>query len=175
MVLRQIPFTALLSFYPRLSPPFLYFSQMNYTTTCKAFADLTVTELYALLRLRSEIFVVEQNCVFLDMDDKDHLCHHLLLYTDNVLFAYARLLPPNVYYPEASIGRVVTSATVRGTGAGKVLMETAIAATRDLFVNQPIRIGAQLYALKFYERFGFKADGEVYVEDGIDHIEMVLR
>ena len=146
---------------------------MNYTTICKPFADLTVTELYDLLRLRSEIFVVEQNCVFLDMDNKDQLCSHLLLYTDNVLVACARLLPPGIYYAEASIGRVVTSAAVRGTGAGKVLMEAAIAATKDLF-NMPIRIGAQLYALKFYQRFGFVADGEVYVEDGIDHVEMIL-
>ena len=147
---------------------------MNYTSVCKAFNDLTVNELYDLLRLRSEIFVVEQNCVFLDMDNKDQLCHHLLLYANEVLVAYARLLPPGIYYTEASIGRVITTLSSRGTGTGKVLMEAAIDATQRLFNNQPIRIGAQLYALKFYERFGFKADGDVYVEDGIDHVEMVL-
>jgi ElaA protein len=148
---------------------------MNYTTICKAFNDLTVNELYDLLRLRSEIFVVEQNCVFLDMDNKDQLCHHLLLYDDKVLVAYARLLPPDIYYTEASIGRVITSISSRGTGTGKVLMREAIAATNNLYKDQPIRIGAQLYALKFYERFGFHADGDVYVEDGIDHVEMILR
>ena len=147
---------------------------MNYHSICKAFKDLTVTELYALLRLRSEVFVVEQNCVFLDMDNKDQLCHHLLLYADATLAAYARILPPNVYYAESSIGRVITSLASRGTGTGAVLMEAAIKAARNLYNNQPVRIGAQLYALKFYERFGFQRDGDVYVEDGIDHVEMIL-
>jgi ElaA protein len=147
---------------------------MNHTTICKAFNNLSVNELYDLLRLRSEIFVVEQNCVFLDMDNKDQLCHHLLLYADETLVAYARLLPPGIYYSEASIGRVITSLASRGTGTGKVLMEAAIDATQHFFLNQPIRIGAQVYATKFYERFGFHAVGDVYVEDGIDHVEMVL-
>jgi ElaA protein len=147
---------------------------MNYTVICKPFNDLTVTDLYELLRLRSEIFVVEQNCVFLDMDNKDQLCHHLLLYIDEKLVAYARIVPPGLSYHEASIGRVITSPVARGTGAGKVLMELAIVECKKIFTDQAIRIGAQLYALKFYERFGFKADGEVYDEDGIDHIEMIL-
>lgn len=147
---------------------------MSYTSICKPFDDLSITELYDLLRLRSEIFVVEQNCVFLDMDNKDQLCHHLLLYADETLVAYARILPPGIYYDEASIGRVVTSSIVRGTGAGKVLVEQAINECKRIFIDQPVRIGAQVYALKFYERFGFKTDGEIYVEDGIDHIEMVL-
>jgi ElaA protein len=148
---------------------------MNYTSVCKTFNDLTVTELYDLLRLRSEVFVVEQNCVFLDMDNKDQICHHLLLYTEGELAAYARILPPGVYYSEASIGRVITSHAARGNGTGKVLMEAAIIATKSLFDNHPIRIGAQVYALKFYERFGFKVDGDIYIEDGIDHVEMVLQ
>lgn len=147
---------------------------MNYTSICKPFNDLTVTELYELLRLRSEIFVVEQNCVFLDMDNKDQLCHHLLLYNNETLAAYARIVPPGLSYREASIGRVITSPTARGTGAGKTLMELAIEACKNIFKDHPIRIGAQLYALKFYERVGFKADGEVYDEDGIDHVEMIL-
>ncbi len=141
---------------------------------CKAFGELSVIELYELLRLRSEVFVVEQNCVFLDMDNKDQLCHHLLLYGDNALVAYARILPPGIYYAEASIGRVITSPAFRGTGSGKLLMELAISAATKLFPGHTIRIGAQLYALKFYERFGFQRDGEIYVEDGIDHVEMIL-
>jgi len=147
---------------------------MNCTSIFKTFADLTVNELYDLLRLRSQVFVVEQNCVFLDMDNKDQLCHHLLLYADDVLLAYARVLPPGLHYAEASIGRVITSLAARGTGTGKELMELAISATKKLYPDQPLRIGAQLYALKFYERFGFLRDGEIYDEDGIDHVEMIL-
>jgi len=148
---------------------------MNYSCIFKAFGDLSVNELYDLLRLRSEVFVVEQNCVFLDMDNKDQLCHHLLLYADDALLAYARVLPPGLHYDEASIGRVITSLASRGTGTGKVLMELAISAAKKLYPDQPLRIGAQLYALKFYERFGFERDGEIYDEDGIDHVEMVLN
>jgi len=147
---------------------------MKYSSILKAFNDLTPAELYDLLRLRTQVFVVEQNCVFQDMDNKDQLCSHLLLYGDDQLVAYARILPPGVYYAEASIGRVITSLKSRGTGTGKVLMETAVATAMNLYPDQPLRIGAQLYALKFYERFGFKRDGEVYVEDGIDHVEMIL-
>jgi ElaA protein len=147
---------------------------MNYTKVCKAFNELTVTELYDLLRLRSEVFVVEQNCVFLDMDGKDQKCHHILMYNDSQLIAYARVLPAGVSYQEASIGRIITSAAARGTGAGKILTQYAIDESRRLYGNGPIRIGAQLYALKFYEQLGFKADGEIYDEDGIDHIEMIL-
>ena len=109
------------------------------------------------------------------MDNKDQLCHHLLLYADDALVAYARVLPPGLHYAEASIGRVITSLASRGTGTGKVLMELAISATKKLYPDQPLRIGAQLYALKFYERFGFERDGEIYDEDGIDHVEMVLN
>ncbi|GAB3904180.1 GNAT family N-acetyltransferase [Mucilaginibacter boryungensis] len=147
---------------------------MTYKKITRAFNELSVTELYELLRLRSEVFVVEQNCVFLDMDNKDQQCHHVLLYNDTQLAAYARVLPPGLSYKEASIGRIITSLAVRGTGAGKVLTTYAIEESRRLYGNGPIRIGAQVYAMKFYAQLGFKADGEIYDEDGIDHIEMVL-
>jgi ElaA protein len=148
---------------------------MAFTKVCKGFEALTPLELYELLRLRSEVFVVEQNCIFLDHDNKDQHCHHLLLYTDqNFLAAYARLVPPGVSYAsEMSIGRIVTSPQVRGTGVGKQLMKIAIEACRVLFGEGPIKIGAQLYAEKFYEAFGFVQSGKVYDEDGIDHIEMI--
>jgi ElaA protein len=147
---------------------------MNYTPICKAFNDLTVTELYQLLRLRSEVFVVEQNCVFLDADDKDYACHHLLLFDDEQeLVAYARIVPAGKSYAEASIGRIVSSKKVRGTGVGKILTQAAIDAAKNLYGDVPIRIGAQYYAVKFYEQLGFKIDGEIYDEDGIDHIEMI--
>lgn len=148
---------------------------MNYTSICKAFNNLTVTELYQILKLRSEVFVVEQNCVFLDQDDKDYACHHLMLFDEGQeLVAYARVVPARISYAEASIGRIVTSAKVRGKGAGKVLVQMAIDSARQLYGDVPLRIGAQLYAVKFYEIFGFKTEGDVYDEDGIDHIEMVL-
>ncbi|MCJ8167336.1 GNAT family N-acetyltransferase [Pontibacter sp. E15-1] len=146
---------------------------MNLTKVSKSFEALSPQELYELLRLRSDVFVVEQNCVFLDLDNKDQQCHHLLLYTPEKLVAYARLVPPGLSYPAAmSIGRILTSLEVRGTGIGKVLLDWAINACYQLYGQGPIKIGAQLYAKKFYESFGFEQSGEVYDEDGIDHIEM---
>lgn len=129
--------------------------------------------MYELLRLRSEVFVVEQNCVFLDLDNKDQESYHLLLYQNEHLAAYARLVPPGVSYAQMSIGRIITSPETRGTGLGKVLVEMAIEECYKLFGAGPIKIGAQLYAKKFYESFGFEQTGEVYDEDGIDHIHMI--
>ncbi|WP_439881869.1 GNAT family N-acetyltransferase [Pontibacter sp. MBLB2868] len=146
---------------------------MPLTKVCKDFNALTPQEMYALLRLRSEVFVVEQNCVFLDLDDKDQECQHLLLYQENHLAAYARLVPPGVSYTQMSIGRIITSPATRGTGLGKILVEMAIEECYRLFGHGPIKIGAQLYAKKFYESFGFEQSGEVYDEDGIDHIHMI--
>jgi ElaA protein len=146
---------------------------MTLIKVCKPFAQLTPAELYDLLRLRSEVFVVEQQCVFLDMDNKDQQCHHLLLYQEGCLAAAARLLPAGLYYTEMSIGRIVTSPAVRGTGLGKELVSAAMAACYELFGAGPIKIGAQRYARGFYETFGFVAAGEVYDEDGIDHIHML--
>ncbi|MFD2247167.1 GNAT family N-acetyltransferase [Pontibacter ruber] len=146
---------------------------MALTKICKAFNELSANELYDMLRVRSEVFVVEQNCVFLDMDDKDQLCHHILFYQDGTLVATARLVPPGVSYPEMSIGRIVTSPLVRGTGVGKVLVDMAIEECYRLFGTGPIKIGAQLYAKGFYESFGFVQSSDVYDEDGIDHIKMI--
>jgi ElaA protein len=140
---------------------------------CKPFADLSPAQLYDALRLRSEVFVVEQNCVFLDMDNKDQQSHHLLLYDNGQLMACARLLPPGLSYTQMSIGRIVSSPAVRGKGFGKVLVQEAIDACYRLFGTAPIKIGAQLYARAFYEQFGFVQSGEVYDEDGIDHIPML--
>jgi ElaA protein len=140
-----------------------------------AFQELNVNELYALLRLRSEVFVLEQNCVFLDQDNKDQKCQHLLLFADGKLAAYSRLVPPGVSYTETSIGRVVTSPEFRGTGLGRKLMELAIEGCHDLFGSGGIRIGAQTYALAFYSSLGFVPEGAVYDEDGIEHVEMVRK
>ena len=146
---------------------------MEIITITKPFNQLTPFEVYDMLRLRNEVFVVEQNCVFQDADNKDQDCFHLLLYQQKKLVAYARLVPAGVTFSEISIGRIVTSPAVRGTGVGKILMQHAIEQTYKLLGKAPIRIGAQLYAIGFYESFGFEAAGSIYDEDGIDHIEMV--
>jgi ElaA protein len=142
-------------------------------TVCK-FDQLTAAECYALLALRSAVFVVEQNCVFLDADGYDLHCQHLLGWSENntTLVATARLVPPGVKYPEASIGRVVVAQSVRGTGVGRELVQRAIDSVRQLYPNHNLRIGAQLYLKHFYESFGFITTGPIYDEDGIDHIEM---
>lgn len=142
------------------------------TWTIKIFDELTVQELYAILRLRSEVFVVEQNCVFQDMDNKDQQCHHLMGWLNDELVAYTRLVPPGISYDYPSIGRVVTSGNARGTGMGKLLMEKSIEEVFRLFGKGTIRIGAQLYLKSFYESFGFVITSDIYDEDGIDHVEM---
>lgn len=141
----------------------------------KKFEELDVQELYAILRLRSEVFVVEQNCVFQDMDNKDQPSYHLMGSENNTLLAYTRLVPPGVSYEVASIGRVITSQASRGTGIGKELMEKSIEESVKLFGNGPIKIGAQLYLREFYSSFGFRQSSDVYDEDGIDHIEMIRQ
>jgi ElaA protein len=148
---------------------------MNLTHQIKAFQELNVSQLYEVLRLRSEVFVVEQNCIFLDHDDKDQQSYHLLLFADGKLAAYSRLVPAGLSYHEVSIGRVVTSPAFRGSGLGRRVMELAIQGCEDLFNCREIRIGAQTYALPFYTSLGFISDGEVYDEDGIEHIEMVRK
>ena len=141
---------------------------------CKAFNELTVQELYAVLQLRIEVFVVEQNCVFQDADNKDQKSWHVMGWDGAVLAAYTRLVPAGISYPEVSIGRVVTSPKMRQTGLGRELMKRSIEQVYRIWNQQPIRIGAQLYLKKFYESFGFQQCSEVYLEDNIDHIEMIL-
>ena len=140
----------------------------------KQFAALTPAELYSILRLRNEVFVVEQNCVFQDADNKDIYCHHLMLFENKQLVAYARLVPPGISYREMSVGRVVTAKEARNKGAGKQLMILAVEYCRKIFGDGPIRIGAQYYLEKFYTDIGFKRTGDVYDEDGIEHIEMLM-
>ncbi|AMP98276.1 GCN5 family acetyltransferase [Pedobacter cryoconitis] len=146
---------------------------MEYTEICKPFDSLTVKELYAILKLRSEIFVVEQNCVFLDTDGKDLSCQHLMLYQNKELMAYARIVPAALSFTEPSIGRIVSSHAARGKGFGKELVSLAISNCLRLYGNKPIKIGAQLYLKSFYESFGFVMQGEEYLEDDILHIEMI--
>ncbi len=148
---------------------------MNLTHTIKAFQELTVDELYEILKLRSEVFVVEQNCIFLDQDDKDQKCYHLMLFSEDQLVGYSRLVPAGLSYAEMAIGRVITSPSARRKGLGKILMELSIDYCRKLFGAGDIRLGAQTYAQGFYASLGFVADGDTYDEDGIEHIEMVRK
>ncbi|MEJ7676981.1 MAG: GNAT family N-acetyltransferase [Segetibacter sp.] len=125
------------------------------------------------MKLRNEVFVVEQNCVFQDADNKDQKCYHLMGMVRDELAAYARLVPAAVSYKNISIGRIVTSLKYRSIGAGKALMHQAISQCILLYGEQTIKIGAQLYLKNFYENFGFKQTSDVYDEDGIPHIEMI--
>lgn len=139
----------------------------------KAFSNLSTEELYALLKLRSEVFVVEQNCVFLDMDNKDQQCLHLLGWQSNQLAACARIVPAGISFAEASIGRVVTAPFARGIGLGRELMQMAMDKLYHLYGQVPVYIGAQQHLQAFYASLGFKATGQPYDEDGIMHVEML--
>lgn len=141
----------------------------------KSFDELRNIELYEILKLRNEVFIVEQNCPYQDMDGKDLVSHHLMAVSEGKLLAYTRLIAPGIAYDEASIGRVVTSPAARGTGLGRLLMKESIDRLRSLYGYGPIQIGAQLYLKKFYESFGFVQSSEMYLEDNIEHIRMILR
>jgi ElaA protein len=140
----------------------------------KPFNELTPHELYAILQLRNEVFVVEQNCVFQDADDKDQASYHVMAWKNNLLAGYTRLVPGGIAYAEPSIGRVVTSPKMRNTGIGRALMQYSIRTSYDLYGKTTITIGAQLYLRKFYESLGFQQCSDVYLEDGIQHIKMFL-
>ncbi len=141
--------------------------------TLKKFDDLSAIELYKIMQLRNEVFVVEQNCVYQDADNKDISSWQFMGWDNEKLVAFTRLLPPGLAYEQASIGRVVTSPSARGSGIGKELMQRSIKEIKDLFGEVPIKIGAQLYLQKFYTSLGFIQTSEIYLEDGIKHIEMV--
>jgi ElaA protein len=139
------------------------------------FEDLRVGELYEVLRLRSEVFVVEQQCIYQDIDGADLEAMHLLGVQGEELMAYARCFAPGVKFAEASIGRVLTRQSARGTGLGHTLMEQAVAAVSQVWGPQAIRIGAQAHLQGFYAKHGFKDVGKPYIEDGIPHLEMLLE
>ncbi len=147
---------------------------MNIDWTLKYFSELTPGELYAIMQLRNEVFVVEQNCVFQDADNKDQKCYHLMAWNNNELAAYSRIVPTGVAYETyPSIGRVVSSPRYRKTGIGKLLMQRSIEALNRLFGKASIKLGAQYYLKQFYESFGFQQTSDIYLEDGIPHIEMI--
>jgi ElaA protein len=141
---------------------------------CKPFNALTNEELYKILQLRIQVFAVEQNVVYQDCDGKDFQCYHFTGTLDNEIIAYSRIIPPGVSYPAAaSIGRVVTALQVRRKSLGKVLFEKSLEHLYNLFGNTTVVISAQLYLVKFYEKFSFVQKGDSYIEDNIPHIAMI--
>lgn len=138
----------------------------------KRFAELTLDELYAILQLRNEVFIVEQTCVYNDTDGKDQPAWHLMAIEDDKLVAYTRILSPGVSYSDPAIGRVVTSSSKRRSGLGRELMKRSIEACEKFFGKSSITLSAQVYLQSFYESFGFIVVGEEYLEDGIPHIKM---
>ncbi|ALT68753.1 acetyltransferase GNAT family [Methanobrevibacter millerae] len=139
----------------------------------KKFDDLTSDELYGILKLRSEVFVVEQDCVYQDLDDKDQLSYHLFLENDGETVAVSRFIPENVSYEEMSIGRVVVKENFRGQGLSKIMMKKAIDFIVDDLGKSEIRLSGQAYLVDFYENLGFKKVSDVYMEDNIEHFEFL--
>lgn len=141
----------------------------------KTFDELSTQELYQILRLRSEIFVVEQNCVYQDIDNKDQKALHLFGIVEGEIIAYSRLFKPGDYFEFSSIGRVVVAEKHRDKNFGHELIDQSILEINRRFNIQNITISAQLYLKKFYESHGFVATSETYLEDDIPHIEMKIR
>lgn len=144
-------------------------------TILKYFDDLSIQELYDILQLREEVFQLEQNCVYKDIDDRDKKSYHLMLYKDAELVAYCRLIPKGITYDDyVCIGRVVSKTKYRREGFGRQLMSKAMEKIAQVFPYIPIKISAQLYLQKFYESFGFVRISDEYMEDDIPHIAMIF-
>lgn len=139
----------------------------------KSFEELTKQELYDVLQLRSEVFVVEQDCVYQDLDGKDQEALHVLGFKNDKLIGYTRIFEPGVYFKEASIGRVVVAKNERQYKYGYDIMEASIKAIKSHYDKTLIKISAQSYLKQFYTNVGFNSIGESYLEDGIPHIAMI--
>lgn len=139
----------------------------------KTFKELSIDELYAILQLRSEVFVVEQNCVYQDIDNKDQKAIHIMGYKNDQLVAYTRLFKPDDYFENASIGRVLVKAGERHLRYGYDIMEASIKVIEETYKETKIKISAQTYLKRFYNNLGFEEVGEPYLEDGIPHIGML--
>jgi ElaA protein len=147
---------------------------MSISWKTKTFDELSTQELYQILRLRSEVFVVEQNCVYQDIDNKDQKALHLFGILEGEIIAYSRLFKPGDYFEFSSIGRVVVAEKHRDKNFGHALIDQSILEIKNRFKVENITISAQLYLKKFYESHGFKATSEMYLEDDIPHIEMKI-
>ena len=139
----------------------------------KTFEELNIRELYNLLKLRSEVFVVEQDCVYLDIDGKDERALHILGWEDDKLVAYARCFKSGDYFDESSIGRILVKENYRRMGFGHEITKASINAIKTKYKADKIKISAQTYLVIFYESHGFKTIGDRYSEDGIPHIAML--
>lgn len=144
----------------------------NLAIQIKSFQELSTIELYDLLQLRSEVFVVEQDCVYQDVDGKDQKALHCLGFKDESLVAYTRIFKSGDYFNEASIGRVVVAKNERLHKYGYDIMKASINYIEETLQHKTIKISAQTYLIKFYNNLGFKTVGEEYLEDGIPHIQM---
>ena len=141
----------------------------------KKFSELSVSELYELLKLRTEIFVVEQECIYQDMDGKDNKAIHILGKEEDKIVAYTRIFGPGDYYDQPCIGRVVVDKKRRGEEKGKAIMEASIKYVKKNYSNKKIILSAQKYLEKFYKDLGFFVEGDEYLEDGIPHQKMILK
>ncbi len=139
----------------------------------KKFDELSNKELYRILKLRMEVFVLEQECLYPELDDKDFACLHLWAEQDGGILAYTRLVPPGLSYPQASIGRVIVAKQARGTGLSQQLMITSIESISNEFGVNDIQIGAQFHLKSFYEKLGFEQISDPYPDYGILHIDMI--
>ena len=139
------------------------------------FKSLNVESLYEIIQLRQEIFIVEQDCPYIDADGVDLKCIHISGYHNKKLIAYSRIMPPDINYKEASIGRIITKKEFRGHGIGYQLVSISIDEIYKNYGNHPIRLSGQTYARAFYEKLGFIGEGEEYLEDGIPHISLVKQ
>lgn len=139
----------------------------------KSFSDLTKEELYNILSLRSEVFIVEQNCAYQDIDQKDQFALHVFIKKNNQIIAYTRIFKPNDYFKYSSIGRVVVLKKERASKIGSQIMSFSIKKIEEIFNEKKIKISAQKYLINFYKKLGFITIGEEYLEDGIPHIAMI--
>ena len=146
---------------------------MNRQWQTSSFAELEVDALYDLLRLRQQVFVVEQDCVYLDLDGLDSAATHMLCREEGRLLAYQRCLPPGVSYPQSSIGRIVVAPEARGLRLGRDLVQRGIEHNLSRWPGSGIRLNAQAYLRRFYTELGFVAQGDEYDEDGIPHVQML--
>ena len=141
----------------------------------KTFSEFTLEELYQILQLRSEVFVVEQDCVYQDIDGKDQEALHIMGSLKGKIIAYTRCFPPGIYFEEAAIGRVVVASDQRGHRYGFDIMKASVKAIEQNFRTTCIKLSAQTYLTSFYESLGFQTIGEGYLEDGIPHIAMIKK
>ena len=138
----------------------------------KKWSDISLEELYSVLRLRSEVFVVEQDCVYQDIDNKDQIAIHLLGYINKELIAYSRLFNEGDYFKETSFGRAIIKKENRGQGYGDELIKESLKTIKNYYGNKKVKISAQAHLKYFYSKHAFIAKGKEYLEDGIPHVSM---